>query len=188
MASSERTAVADRESPEPGGMTLNELVRADSVLCNVEARSKKHALEILSELLSHGAEELRQQDIFSALAERERLGCTALGQAVAAPHARIADTPYPVAALLKLSSPIDFDTADGGPVDLIFGLIVPEEIGDDEIDAFSGLTDLLSRPETQEALRGARSSRELYEALMRQEPPPAPADGDDGNEKDAHGA
>ena len=154
-------------------MTLHELVRPDSVLCNVEARSKKHALEILSELLSHGSEDVRQQDIFSALTDRERLGCTALGRAVAAPHARTADTPFPIGALLKLASPVDFDTPDDEPVDLIFGLIVPQDVSDQAIEDFRGLTEMLSRPDTQARLRKARSSRELYEALMAEDTPRA---------------
>ena len=33
-------------------MNLENIIRPDSVLCNVSARSKKHCLEILSELLT----------------------------------------------------------------------------------------------------------------------------------------
>ena len=154
-------------------MTLHELVRPDSVLCNVEARSRKHALEILSELLSHGSDDLRQPDIFAAVAERERLGCTALGRAVAAPHARMADAPFPIGALLKLSSPVDFDTPDDEPVDLIFGLVVPEDVDEQVVEDFRGLTEMLSQRGTQTRLRKARSSRELYEALMAEDRPRA---------------
>jgi PTS system nitrogen regulatory IIA component len=154
-------------------MTLHELVRPDSVLSNVEARSKKHAIEILSELLSHGSEDVRQQDIFAAITDRERLGCTALGRAVAAPHARLADAPHPIGALLKLSSSVDFDTPDDEPVDLIFGVIFPEDVDDAAIEDFRELTEMLSRPGIQARLRKARSSRELYEALMAEDPPGA---------------
>ena len=91
---------------------------------------------------------------------------------MAAPHARSADTPYPVGALLKLSSPIDFDTADGEPVDLIFGLIVPQDVSDEVIGDFRQLTEMLSRPATQRRLREARSSRQLFEALLHEDPAP----------------
>ena len=33
-------------------MNLEELIKPDNILCNVSARSKKHCLEILSELLT----------------------------------------------------------------------------------------------------------------------------------------
>ena len=35
-------------------MLLEEIIKPDSVLCNAQARSKKHCLEILSELLFPG--------------------------------------------------------------------------------------------------------------------------------------
>ena len=160
-------------------MILQELVKPESVLCNAEARSKKHALEILSELLSRGDEKLRQQEIFSALTERERLGCTALGRAAAAPHARYAHAPYPIGALLKLSSPIDFDTADDEPVDLIFGLIVPEDAGEEINRDFCEITEMLFEHDTQARLREARSSRQLFDLLMAEAGQPAPPGADD---------
>ena len=67
-------------------MLLEEIIKPDSVLCNAHARSKKHCLEILSELLVRSHPGIASEDIFEGLIERERLGCTSLKQGVALPH------------------------------------------------------------------------------------------------------
>ncbi len=69
-------------------MNISEILEPGRVLGNVEARSKKRALEILSELLGHAGEECVANDIFDNLVQREKLGCTALGRGVALPHGR----------------------------------------------------------------------------------------------------
>ena len=55
-------------------MILEQLISPDSVLCNAHARSKKHSLEILSELLANPNPDIANEEIFAKLIERERLG------------------------------------------------------------------------------------------------------------------
>ena len=111
-------------------MLLEEIINPDAVLCNAHARSKKHCLEILSELLVRSQPDIAADDIFARLIERERLGCTSLEAGVAFPHCRIEGIDRCIAAMIKLSDPIDFDASDGEPVDLVFGLMVPTEVTD----------------------------------------------------------
>ncbi len=144
-------------------MHFQELLQPDRVLCNAEAGSKKHALEVISKLLVRGNDTLATDDAFRALVERERLGCTALAAGVALPHARITTLDEPVGAFVRLSEPVEFDATDDEPVDLICGVLVPESF--DNKDAFARLVRTLSSPETSELLRACRTSGSLYEAL-----------------------
>ncbi len=93
-------------------MLFEELIKPDNVLCNAHARSKKHCLEILSELLGGSVPDISSDDIFESLIERERLGCTSLDQGVAFPHCRVEGLDSSVAAMLKLSEAVDFDSPD----------------------------------------------------------------------------
>ena len=102
-------------------MYLQDIINRDAVLCNAHARSKKHCLEILSELLVRSQSDIPAEDIFESLIERERLGCTSLDVGVAFPRCRVKGIDRCVAAMIKLSEPIDFDATDGEPVDLVFG-------------------------------------------------------------------
>jgi PTS system nitrogen regulatory IIA component len=147
-------------------MNLEELVSPDSVLCNVSARSKKHCLEILSELLTRSNPDIASEEVFANLIERERLGCTCLEKGIAFPHCRISGIQKSCAALMRLADPVEFDASDGEPVDLVFGLMVPEELSDEEIADIDLLTHLLRDQALRARLRAATSSKELSNAIL----------------------
>ena len=140
-------------------MLIEELIKPDSVLCNANARSKKHCLEILSELLVRAHPDIANEDIFEGLIERERLGCTSLDQGVAFPHCRVEGIEESIGAMIKLSEPVEFDAPDGQDVDLVFGLIVPSEL------AAGSISELLADSELRDRLRRSNSSKELYKTL-----------------------
>lgn len=146
-------------------MLLEEIIKPDSVLCNAHARSKKHSLEILSELLARSELGIASDDIFARLIERERLGCTSLDQGVAFPHCRVDGLKISAAALIKLIEPVDFDAQDGEDVDVVFGLIVPTEVDDSHHADICSITELLSDKALRARLRDANTSSELYDAL-----------------------
>src|SRR3546814_13482734 len=87
--------------------------------------SKKKALEELSQLLAR-AGDLDAGDILGSLSAREKLGSTGLGHGVAIPHGRMAGVDDSIGAFIRLRHPLDYDAHDGHPVDLIFGLLVPQ--------------------------------------------------------------
>lgn len=146
-------------------MLLEEIIKPDSVLCNAHARSKKHSLEIMSELLVRAQPAISSEQIFEGLIERERLGCTSLDQGVAFPHCRVDGLDSSVGALIKLSEAVEFDAADGEAVDLIFGLVVPAELDAEDQANICNIADLLGDRELRIELRDATSSSELYTVL-----------------------
>ena len=146
-------------------MLIEDLLQPDSVLCNAHARSKKHCLEILSELLVRSVPDIANDDVFEALIERERLGCTSLDQGVAFPHCRVDGLGSSVAALIKLSEAVDFDAPDDEPVDLVFGLAVPAKLDAESQADVGKIAELLGDRELRERMRQATTSKELYETL-----------------------
>ena len=147
-------------------MFLDDIINRDAVLCNAHARSKKHCLEILSELLARTQPDISVDDIFESLIERERLGCTGLDVGVAFPRCRVDGIDRCVATMIKLSEPIDFDASDGEPVDLVFGLMVPQDVTDSHHADIAMVTDLLGDERLRQELRKATSSSTLYKLLI----------------------
>jgi len=157
-------------------MLLEELIKSDSVLCNARARSKKHCLEILSELLVRSVPHISSDEIVANLIDRERLGCTSLGQGVAFPHCRVSGLDRNIAALIKLSEPVDFDSPDGEPVDIVFGLVVPSDVdADQQADIFS-LAELLGEQDLRKQMRAAETSHQLHRVLLDYDTVPAAID------------
>lgn len=155
-------------------MLLEEIIDPGAVLCNAQARSKKHCLEILSELLVRSQTDIAADDIFERLIERERLGCTSLEAGVAFPHCRVEGIDRCIAAMIKLSDPIDFDATDGQPVDLVFGLMVPTEVTETHHADIAMITGLLGNENLRSKLREATSSSALYDTLLDGSPDAAP--------------
>ncbi|NCF73555.1 MAG: PTS transporter subunit EIIA [Gammaproteobacteria bacterium] len=147
-------------------MPLEQIIKPDGVLCNATARSKKHCLEILSELLVRSNPEISSDVIFRCLNDRERLGCTGLDRGAAFPHCRVAGIDTSIAALIKLSEPVDFDAADGDPVDLVFGMMVPMELDDSHYADIKMVTRVMADEGLRSRLRGTNSSSDLYNALL----------------------
>lgn len=147
-------------------MLPEQLIRPENVLCNAHARGKKHCLEILSEMLAQSSPDIANEEIFSRLIERERLGSTSLGRGVAFPHCRVSGAGRSVGALIRLSDPVDFDSGNGDPVDIVFGLMVPEAVDESHLDDINRITSLLSDEALRNSLRAANNSRTLYETVI----------------------
>jgi PTS system nitrogen regulatory IIA component len=156
-------------------MDVARILDPDAVRCAADVRSKKHALDILSEMLAAAAGKSDAGEVLNGLASRERLGSTALGDSVAMPHARLPGLTRPVAAFLRLAAGVDFDSPDGKPVDLLFGLLVPWGSSNQELKELRELAKKLRDPGLQQRLRAAEDAQTLHRLLC--------ADDDTGNRR-----
>lgn len=146
-------------------MDVANILKPDSVHCGLSARSKKHALELLSQALAASTAAYGAWEILEGLIQRERLGCTGLGRSVAMPHTRLSGLDQSVGAFLRLDDAVDFDSVDGAPVDLLFGLLVPEDCDDDQIREVRELIERLGDSALQQQLHQAEEPAQLYELL-----------------------
>lgn len=147
-------------------MQVTDLITTDRIECNVDASSKKRALEVLSKLISDSEDTISTNDVFESLLARERLGATGVGYGVAIPHGRLKNTTHTLGAFVKLSNGIDFDAADRQPVDLLFALLVPEESTDEHLKALATLANMFSDSDFRSKLRDAASKEEIIKLLL----------------------
>ena len=96
---------------------------------------------------------------------RERLGSTGFGRGVAIPHARMPGLDRPVAVFLRLKSPVQFDAADDMPVDLVFGLLSPENAGTAHLHALAAISRMMRDDRMHAALVQAPSDEALFGLL-----------------------
>lgn len=156
-------------------MNIAELISPDRVNHCAEIGSKKRILEHVSELLASATARLGWSEIFDNLVNREKLGSTGLGKGVALPHGRMAMLEKPVCAFVKLDKPVDFDAADGKPVDLVFALLVPEESTEEHLQVLSMIAELFSNPSFCSSIRACDNDACLYGLLSQQEQQQIPA-------------
>lgn len=103
--------------------------------------------------------------VLDRIEERERLGSTGFGRGVAIPHARVGALPRPVAVFFRLEEPVDFDAADGIPVDLVFGLLSPESAGTAHLHALAAISRMMRDERMHDALAGTPDPDALYGLL-----------------------
>ena len=122
---------------------------------------------ILAELADRFARlyELDRAVVLERIEERERLGSTGFGRGVAIPHARIPGLPHPMAVFLRLTAPVAFEAADDMPVDLVFGLLSPEQAGAVHLHALAAISRMMRDERMHTALSGAASDDALYGLL-----------------------
>jgi nitrogen PTS system EIIA component len=137
----------------------------DAVLASVKASSKK---ALLAELASRSASvfKLDERRLFDRLLERERLGSTGIGGGIAIPHARLASLAKPAGLFARLAQPVDFDSIDERPVDIVFLLVAPEGAGADHLKALARVSRLLRDRALVDKLRATESAEALYALLV----------------------
>jgi PTS system nitrogen regulatory IIA component len=153
-------------------MELNDLLDRDRIVDSLAVTSKK---QVLQELASRAATltGVHERTLFDILLERERLGTTGVGKGIAIPHGKVPNLDKLYGLFVRLESPVDFDSIDDTPVDLIFLLLAPESAGADHLKALARVSRLLRDPEICRQLRGASDAEALYQIISERQSTPA---------------
>jgi PTS system nitrogen regulatory IIA component len=101
--------------------------------------------------------------------ERERLGTTGIGHGIAIPHARLPGLDRLVGLFARLEQPVDFESLDDQPSDLIFLLLAPDSADADSLKALARISRLLRDPGLRQRLR-QEVDRDAVYRLLTQKP------------------
>jgi nitrogen PTS system EIIA component len=145
-------------------MEITDLVDLERIVVGMRATSKKQALEELARLAA-AATGLSERNIFDVLLERERLGTTGVGRGIAIPHGKLAGLEQLYGLFARLEQPVDFDSLDDRPVDLIFLLLAPESAGADHLKALARISRVLRDAAMCDKLRKAATPRDVFALL-----------------------
>ena len=66
---------------------------------------------------------------------------------------------------MRLRSPVDFESIDGQPTDLIFLLLAPEDAGAEHLKALARVSRMLRREDVRQRLRAAPNADAVYAVL-----------------------
>ena len=151
-------------------MTFNDLIHESCVICDLNATSKKQLFQEMSAVLIKSGifngQEIAERDIVAGATERERLGSTGVGYGVALPHARLSGIDRVYLVFARLEHPLDFESVDDRPVDLVALLIAPENTGGEHLRALAMVSRKLRRDDMRARLRGAPDAQSLYISLI----------------------
>jgi len=145
-------------------MDIKRFLSASDALVDVRA-ADKHRL--LKELCARAAQTLNldAEIVAKDILKREELGSTGIGSGVAIPHARIPTLNGPHGIIDRLRRPIDFNSIDGKPVDIVFLLLLPKTLPGEQLNALAAVARSLRDPKVLSGLRDAADSSCMYNAI-----------------------
>ena len=146
-------------------MPLSEFLSAQRIVVLDDAGSRDAVIDAAARLLVDGTGG-DAAAIADSLRQRERMGSTAIGHGVAIPHGRNAAFDTTRAAFLRLSPPVEFNSADGEPVDLVFAMAVPADFNQQHLQLLSDIAEHCADPGFRAALRQARDVQALRAILL----------------------
>jgi PTS system nitrogen regulatory IIA component len=145
-------------------MEIAELLKPTAVKAAGNITSKKRLFLDLSELAASqfGVD---GEEAVDALLERENLGPTGVGKGVALPHARLDGLDRVAGTFVKLENPLDFDSVDRQPVDLVFALFAPRNAGVEHLKALALVSRTMRDPAICAKLRANSDPATLHAIL-----------------------
>jgi nitrogen PTS system EIIA component len=145
-------------------MELSTLLIPGAVRVVGQLTSKKRLFHELSEIAAQ-AYGLNATVTLDGLQERESLGPTGVGHGIALPHARLEDLAKIRGVFIRLEKPLDYDSVDRQPVDLVFALFAPKDSGVDHLKALALVSRTMRDVSVVQKLRANTDPAKLHAIL-----------------------
>lgn len=145
-------------------MDLAEILAPKGVRAFNALSSKKRLFHELADIAEDVAG-IPAAEAFNALQERESLGPTGVGNGVALPHARLYGLDRVIGLFVRLEKPLNFDSVDRRPVDLVFALFAPADSGVDHLKALARVSRTLRDSAICAKLRSTENPSALHAIL-----------------------
>jgi mannitol/fructose-specific phosphotransferase system IIA component (Ntr-type) len=107
-------------------MKIWEYLSADKIFLDIPLENKEKLIWFLATIPEKLGYEASADEVAEKLLNREKTMSTGIGRGVAIPHAIHPKVASPLLVFIRPESPMHFDSLDNQPVDIVFGLIMPE--------------------------------------------------------------
>src|SRR6201987_1078998 len=149
-------------------MKITDLLSPEMVIDDLKSSTKPDVLNELAKSMAAKYAEIKLNELIAVLAERERLGSTAIGDGIAIPHGKLRGVTKIIGAFGRHQNGVDFDSLDGGPSQIFFVLVAPEDSASLHLQALARVSRLLKESSFRSRLLAAKDSDELY-SLIKEE-------------------
>ena len=150
-------------------MRLTEILKAENIKIPLIAVKKNDAIAELVNLLADNKSITDPQKVLASVLERESTRTTGIGNGLAIPHGKCNGTDHLVMAIGRPATPIDFQSIDGRPVNLIWLLTSPPDKTGPHIHALARISRLMTIDKFRHALLGAKDAKEAFDIIVAQE-------------------
>jgi nitrogen PTS system EIIA component len=150
-------------------MKITDILSPDMVIADLKGTTKPDVLNELAKALSAKYPEIKLADLTAVLAERERLGSTAIGDGIAIPHGKLRGVTKIIGAFGRHADGVDFDSLDGEASQIFFVLVAPEDSASLHLKALARVSRLLKEASFRSHLLAANDSAALYSLIEEED-------------------
>lgn len=147
-------------------MDSTQLIDKQLIELNVHAQTKHEALKKVADVAYANGRVTDSESYYNGLLKRERESTTGFGSGIAIPHAKIDEVLKPSICIVKLDQPVEWESLDDKPVQLIIALAVPtQQEGTLHLQLLATLSENLMEEDFVDALLSAETEIELYNII-----------------------
>jgi PTS system nitrogen regulatory IIA component len=146
-------------------MKITDFLTPEMISPALRGHSKSDVLKELAGCLVRQHPEIPAEELSAVLAERERLGTTAIGDGIAIPHGKLPSVTRILGAFGRHPAGVDFESLDGGPTHLFFMLVAPEDSTSLHLKALARVSRLLRDGNFRDKLLKAPDANELFRLI-----------------------
>src|SRR5262249_39313431 len=150
-------------------MKITEILSAEMVVPELGGTTKPQVLRELARPLANKYRDLELAAITAVLAERERLGSTAIGDGIAIPHGKMPSVKQIVGTFGRHQQGVDFESLDGRPTHLFFALLAPEDSTSLHLKALPRVSRLFKDSSFRERLMSAKDVEEIFRLIVEED-------------------
>ena len=150
-------------------MKITDILSADMIIADLKGTTKPDILSELAKTLTSKYKEISLRDLIAVLAERERLGSTAIGDGIAIPHGKLPGVNSIIGVFGRHVRGVDFDSLDGGSTHLFFLLVAPEDSASLHLKALARVSRLMKDPAFRERLTNAPDAAEIFRLIKEED-------------------
>jgi mannitol/fructose-specific phosphotransferase system IIA component (Ntr-type) len=149
-------------------MRMTVFLSPSTVKAPLEGKTREEVIVELIGLLPL-PDDVCREEVFQSVMEREKLMTTGIGRGIAIPHGVTPISGDLMAAMGIPKQPIDFQSIDKRPVEIIFLLAACPNCPTEHIKAMARISRLLHREDFHESLTRCTSSEGVWSAIEKEE-------------------
>ena len=150
-------------------MRLTDVLNENLVNISLAGTNRDECIKELIDILAAAQTINNAASIFEAVLEREKIMTTGVGNGIAIPHCKHADSPEFAVCLGIQSKGVDFQSIDKKNVNIIFLLVGPENNPGLHIKLLSRISRLMSNEELRQQLLDCKNDKDAFDLIRDEE-------------------
>ena len=148
---------------------MSEVLNEKNIFLEVEVKTKEELIEFLAKKLDEAGKLLDKKLFIEDIYKREKEGITGIENGLALPHGKSMGVKDTTILIAKLKNPIEWETLDDLPVDLVVMFAVTlKDKNEVHLKLLSKIAGNLSEEENIEAIKKLTDKKQIIEILEKE--------------------